>query len=164
MTSALSTLVVRLFGAYCIFTGIYVAADYFASFGQNNSVVDPETGWHMLIGIYAYATLAVTGLGLWIFARRLSGVLIGRPTSVDQAMEAEDLIAAGTFIIGLYWAATHMPQAIYLEFVLREQFGDPETALPWINVAVGIAMMIGMRPVVSLFRILRTLGRSAPQD
>lgn len=165
MTAALSTLVVRLLGAYCIFAGIYTFVEYAGIFGRIGNPTDPETHWSMTLGLYVYAGLGVFGATLWIFARYVSVFLTGPSAPADQPIEPDDLVLAGSFLIGLYWSATHLPEALYLSLYYSGVSGlSEEVSLPWLNVGLGVGMMFGARLIAGMFRSLRKWARSIEAD
>lgn len=165
MTAALATLLVRLLGAYCVFTGVYTFVEYADHFSRVGSVTDPDSNWSMTLGLYVYAGLGVFGVALWTFARFVSAFLIGPPAPADQPIKPDDLVSAGSFLIGLYWSATHLPEAIYMSLYYSEAYARSlEVSLPWLNVGLGILMMLGAQLIATMFRSLRKLARSIEAD
>ena len=147
-----SILLIRLLGLYLFLKTLFSVVPALALLEPNAA----EPGIGKLLLIYA-ATVGVPMLGgvlLWCFAGRLAERLHGGVEADDGArITDEDLVRAGTFLIGVYLVVRHVGM------LLAAYTGAGAIAYDALFVvAAGLGMMLGGNGITSLYRRARSLG------
>jgi len=107
MTQAISTVLVRLFAAYWMITAFsYLAVD--VSTLKQLIGLDVGEGSMMFSNVY-YASLGIMGALIWWFSIPIARLVSGEATNEERKIEAEEIVASGSFLIGLYWLGPIAP-------------------------------------------------------
>lgn len=96
---------------------------------------------------------AVTGLVLWFIAPVLASRIIGDEHSNDIANE-QDLVSAGSFLIGIYWAVNSIKDIASRYSYGKINFGT------LVVLGISVCLILGCRYVARFFKRLRTYGRN----
>ena len=172
MINTVSIILTRVLGAYCIFSGLSLAATYVTAWRQYN-------GMGIDVGILLFFSVTVVvliGVGamLWIspmpFARRLSA---GAVEEEPPVLVADDIVAASCFLIGLYWVVVNLGQTLSttwraIQLARQASIYDRQSISAsasevvlemlvqgWMPILLGILMMVGTNTIVKLFRRIR---------
>ena len=113
------------------------------------------------LGVVHFGLVVVCGLGLVLLRHRLASWLVPMQQA-DLTGSATGLQAAAFSVVGLLLLAQGLADS--LARLLSHLFRLPETfvwplALPLAQIAVGLAVFLGARGLVSIWQSLRTAGR-----
>jgi hypothetical protein len=164
MLNAIAVIMVRILAAYVLFqalAGLAMVAGF--SFSAET---DEAARLAMIATVVIYSTGFVVGTLLWAFSRRMARRISEGLADQQQTINAEDLVAAGSFLIGLFWFATGVPDvlsSLYSYFSLFRQgfpvqFGGGLLISSLASMLLGLLIMVGHRRIVCLFRFIRRAG------
>lgn len=156
MITSITIVLIRILAAYCLFWAIMSGVLYFDVLHQPHSapVENPASGWFAVLFFFV---MAVGAIVLWVAARLVArGVIVGIPDSQD-GMTVDGAVAAGSFLIGLYYVIDSLPNTILM------MMGASRSTLPylfgaWAPIILGLLVMIGAPALMHLFRWLRRAG------
>jgi hypothetical protein len=169
MLKDITTLFIRLFAAYLVFsTSITILRQLGYRFLNDPSEQASINQYFLLSFIIALLAAAL----LWHFAPRLANLLTRNLQLNLELPHPEGLVMAGSFLIGAYWVLDKLAAAagIIVHYVtydppfMGELRGFDAALKYWTDgyeittFFVAILMMVGCKQVGLLFRRLRTLG------
>jgi len=147
----LSIIAIRLLSIYLIVSVLNSMLPFLLDDGSRESLINASV---MVIIGYTVIPI-VTGIILWFFAPRLSASI---PEESEKSPTADDLVSAGTFLIGVYLFVEYFGYTIgHINFRMSRDniehyyfdWGLPVTML------LGLCLIIGNKQFVKLFHKLR---------
>ncbi|MFC2991379.1 hypothetical protein [Halomonas tibetensis] len=149
-----SILLIRLLGLYLFLKTLFAVVPALALLGPN--AAEPGVGKLLLIYVATVGVPMAGGVLLWCFAGRLADRLHGAGGVSDAAsgrIADEDLVRAGTFLIGVYLVVRHVGMLV------AAYTGAGAVAYDALVVVLaGLGMMLGGRYLVALYRRIKYLG------
>ncbi|MDY7116816.1 hypothetical protein RAN53_10690 [Halomonas sp. SSL-5] len=147
-----SILLIRLLGLYLFLETLFAVVPALALLGPN--AAEPGVGKLLLIYVATVGVPMLGGVLLWCFAGRLAERLHGGVEADAGARVAdEDLVRAGTFLIGVYLMVRH------LGMLVAAYTGAGAVAYDALVVVVaGLGMMLGGGGITALYRRIKYLG------
>ena len=164
MINAISVVMVRILAVYILYQALLpMTIVVLAAFSYGEAFQDLYGTLGLAFGLHI--GLLMTGLAVWFLAPRIARRLRGdfEEPSEDK-FGPEELVGAGTFLIGLFLVAYHLPDVV-ISGVLIAMLEDTGTGLisqsttlarTVVFTVAGAAMMIGSNSVVRLFRWVRS--------
>jgi len=147
-----SILLIRLLGLYLFLKTLFAVVPALALLGPN--AAERGAGKLLLIYVATVGVPMVGGVLLWCFAGRLAERLHGGVEADAGAPIAdEDLVRAGTFLIGVYLVVRHVG------VLVAAYTGAGAVAYDALVVVVaGLGMMLGGGGITVLYRRIKYLG------
>ncbi|MDW7748762.1 hypothetical protein [Halomonas sp.] len=147
-----SILLIRLLGLYLFLKTLFAVVPALALLGPN--AAEPGVGRLLLIYVATVGGPMLGGVLLWCFAGRLAERLHGGVEADAGARIAdEDLVRAGTFLIGVYLVVRHVGMLV------AAYTGAGAVAYDALFVVLaGLGMMLGGGSLLALYRRLKYLG------
>lgn len=157
---------IRLVAIYMMVTGINAVVGIGSAMQMMQAA--PEDTPFLIVQTAGIALPLLGGIVLWLFARRLAR-LISRDTNPAKDIICEhELVAAGTFLIGLYLAFSSIPPlyaSVSHYFALDygwDSSSTVETIKRWsLHLGLGLVLMLGHRFFVRAYYFLRRAGTGA---
>ena len=146
-----SELAIKIFSAYLVLSNVGNIIPLFfppAGWGTQSDVpIWPLIGW---LGI----PLTI-GIVLWFLASSIAQKIIGKEGE-DSSLSEDGLVAAGTFLIGTYWALRSVGTVVgQLSSVGTVNYG-------YVTVfAISVLLICGNKSITRMYRKLRTAGTTA---
>jgi hypothetical protein len=161
MTQSITIVLVRLFAAYCMLTAFTHSWQIMAMIQQASSDNQAALAGANL----PWVTMGILGALLWWFSIPVTRWVSDSPTALEGKVSADDMVAAGSFVIGLYWVVDALPQAISLTISLFQtapylgpvssNFYVMEFMPVWAQAIIGLFIMVGCRNLARIFRSMR---------
>ncbi len=145
-----SILLIRLLGLYLFLKTLFAVVPALALLGPN--AAEPGVGKLLLIYVATVGVPMLGGVLLWCFAGRLAERLHG-DTETGARIADDDLVRAGTFLIGVYLVVRHVGMLV------AAYTGAGAVAYDALIVVVaGLGMMLGSGAIAALYRRIRYWG------
>jgi len=147
-----SILLIRLLGLYLFLKTLFAVLPALALLGPN--AAEPGVGKLLLIYMATVGVPMLGGVLLWCFAGRLAERLhAGVEADAGARFADEDLVRAGTFLIGVYLVVRHVGMLV------AAYTGTGAVAYDALVVVVlGLGMMFGNGDIAVLYRRIKYLG------
>ncbi|WP_444901888.1 hypothetical protein ACJJIG_00980 [Microbulbifer sp. SSSA007] len=143
-----SELTIKILAAYLVLSNLGNALPFIiapASWGISGPIpIAPVLG--------SIVVPAVIGIILWVLAPKIAPKII-RSTDGDASISEKGLVAAGTFLIGVYWALKSVG------VIVGQLFTQGTINYGYVTVLlISLAMIFGGRFVTTMYHRLRTAG------
>ena len=153
MINSITIVLMRILAAYCLFWAVMSGVLYFDLLHQPSSApgADTASGWFAVV---FFSVMAIAAIFLWAAARLLAGWVIAGIPDTQDTMTVDGAVAAGSFLIGLYYVIDSLPNTFLM------MMGASKSTLPylfsaWAPIVLGLLVMIGAPALMRLFRWLR---------
>ena len=163
MINSITIVLIRILAGLCFFnvlSGLPLALSTLSNLLSYDDGGGEFFGWTILMVITVQLTVGVL---LWVQAKRIAASLNAGVPQDETAINIDQIVAAGSFLIGLYWVVVNIGGAItrmisayknsndwfmqqgYLEILLSA----------WLPIVIGLALMAGSGAIARLFRWVR---------
>ncbi|ODB93622.1 hypothetical protein A3194_02755 [Candidatus Thiodiazotropha endoloripes] len=152
----------RIISIYQIVIGINAIAGMGIALPIVNSNFKEELSTLQLLSI---AMPLLSGIVIWLLSVPISKFVINNKSTEVKLINDVSIVAAGTFLIGVYMAFSQLPTMYFVMGKYNElEYGMESTSiitalkLSSISFVIGLLLMIGHRFFVEVYKWLRRAG------
>ncbi len=168
---AIGTLIIRLWAASTVIFNLPLVFTY-------SLATEVTQNQLYFFWVFYYPGIVLLGAVFFVFARHIASVLTPKSseTSIRLTVDATDLVAIGSFLIGLYHLANKLPGTLYqtaflvIELIQENgylfdiKFQMDSLAIQWIVVLVALGLTFRPRDIARMFMWLRSVGPKSVTD
>jgi len=148
--------------AYFVFSGLAYFGDFFLPLiGASNT---PQLESYQATSFYVITSI-ILGVLIWLMSKPLAIFATAGLPEVNKQVGSESIIASGTFLIGLYWSVSSLPNAIYTTFYINSNYSigehDYVTEIlfsSWLSGITGLIVMLSSFRIAGLVGKIRKMG------
>ncbi len=149
MVFAIATVIIRIFAIWMIFQGL------------SSLVILMQSGFSELAPLIYMVILFVLGLLILWRADRLVPFFVNKMDGDEKSSkpQTEEIVSAGSFLIGLYWFIAYLPQ-VFMDLYLKFFVADTIYFLQfdaYIGLVISVIIMFSVHRIARFFLSLRKL-------
>lgn len=153
---------IRLMAAYFVFSGLAFSGEVLLPLlGETTT---PQLEYYQSTSFYVLTNL-IAGILIWFIAKPLATFVTAGLPDAKKKIETESIIASGTFLIGLYWTISSLPNAIYTTFYINSSYVPGDLSYlneilfsNWLSGLTGLIVMLGSYRIAWLVGKIRKMG------